>query len=388
MRGDANGRGSLLPALVWLLTGACSSSAGDGRGSGGGSGTGGALGSGGTSSGGSNASGGAPSASGGGGGKATGGSRGSGGSGGNDGSGGATSAGGGGSSAGGGGVAASGGAGGTTASSYDRLILAEAPVAYWAMNKGSGTEPDLTGHNNSGTYKNGPVTTTSLQNGDQAADFNGSNQYLTVPSSASFSIPTTGTLTWEAWIRPDVLQFPHDSGGYVDWMGKCQDYGGSCEWEARMYSTDNSENRSNRLSAYVFNTSAGLGSAADWQPKSGLVKAGTWYHVVGSYTTKVTPADCANAAMYPGSIDIWVDGVKWNHGSHGQTGCMSQYNVVPVAKNSPLNIGTMAMDAWFPGSIAKVAIYDRSLTQAQITAHYQAMTGLDPTGSCAAECNF
>jgi len=28
------------------------------------------------------------------------------------------------------------------------------------------------------------------------------------------------------------------------------------------------------------------------------------------------------------------------------------------------------------------------LTPAQITAHYKAMTGLDPTGSCAAECNF
>ena len=41
---------------------------------------------------------------------------------------------------------------------------------------------------------------------------------------------------------------------------------------------------------------------------------------------------------------------------------MSQYNVVPDANNSPLNIGTMAMDAWFPGAIGKVAIYDKLLT--------------------------
>ena len=41
---------------------------------------------------------------------------------------------------------------------------------------------------------------------------------------------------------------------------------------------------------------------------------------------------------------------------------MSQYNVVPAANGSPLNIGTMAMDAWFPGAIGKVAIYDKLLT--------------------------
>ena len=72
----------------------------------------------------------------------------------------------------------------------------------------------------------------------------------------AFSIPTTHNLTWEAWIRPDVLQFPNDSNGYVDWMGKCQDYSPTCEWEARMYTTTNGENRCNRISAYIFNSSA------------------------------------------------------------------------------------------------------------------------------------
>jgi hypothetical protein len=87
-------------------------------------------------------------------------------------------------------------------------------------------------------------------------------------------------------------------------------------------------------------------------------------------------------------IDIWVNGVKWNHSSHGQTGCMSQYNVVPMASTSPLNIGTMAMDAWFPGAIGKVAIYDKLLSAAQVTAHYMKMKGTAPSGSCAATCSF
>jgi hypothetical protein len=67
---------------------------------------------------------------------------------------------------------------------------------------------------------------------------------------------------------------------------------------------------------------------------------------------------------------------------------MSQYSVIPTANGSPLNIGTMAQDTWFPGAIGKVAVYDKLLTQAQITAHYKAMTGQTPTGSCAATCSF
>ena len=67
---------------------------------------------------------------------------------------------------------------------------------------------------------------------------------------------------------------------------------------------------------------------------------------------------------------------------------MGQYDIVPKANNSPVNIGTMAQDAWFQGAIAKVAFYDRLLTQAQVTAHYQLMTGKDPTGKCGNTCSF
>ena len=275
-------------------------------------------------------------------------------------------------------------------SDYDELVLADHPVAYWAMDRASRSEPDLTGNGHAGRYPNGAMALVPLPNGDQAADFNGSDQYLTVPSSAAFSIPTTGSLTWEAWIRPDVLRFPHDDGidGYVDWMGKCHDYAPTCEWEARMYSTVTSESRPSRLSAYVFNPSADLGSSADWQPDPGVIAAGDWYHVVGEYTTVNTPADCPDAEAYPGSIDIWVNGVKWDHASHGETGCLSQYQVVPEANDSPLDIGTMATDTWFAGAIGKVAIYDVLLSDAQIAAHFEAMTGRAPTGRCADTCRF
>jgi hypothetical protein len=269
-------------------------------------------------------------------------------------------------------------------SSYDPIVLCDKPVAYWTMS-GTTIEPDRTGHGIDGTFKGGAPMTASMPNGDLAARFDGKTQYLTIPSSPSLSVPATGELTWEGWIRPDVLQYPTD---YVDWMGKCDQYAPTCEWEARMYSTTNPQMRCNRLSAYIFNPTAGLGSAADFQPVCGLVQAGQWLHVVGEYTTKTQPATCTQTQMYPGSIDIWVDGVKWNQAAHDPTGCMSQYKVVPTASGSALEIGTMARDTFFPGAIGKVAIYSRLLTQAEITRHYVAMTGKMPSGTCANTCTF
>jgi hypothetical protein len=271
---------------------------------------------------------------------------------------------------------------------YDAVVLADQPVAFWAMSHTT-SEPDLTGHGHDGTYKGGAPTSATMPDGcDHTADFDGVKQYMTVPSSAALSIPTTGDLTWEGWIRPDVLQFPNNAGDYVDWMGKCESYSPTCEWEARMYTLTNSANRPNRFSAYAFNPTASLGSGADWQPATNVVQAGHWYHVVGEYTLHAQPAVCQNTTMYPGALNIWVNGVEWDQSVHGQTGCMSQYSVVPKANGSPLDIGTMALDSWFAGAIGKVAIYDKLLTQAQITAHYQAMTNAAPTGSCADTCSF
>jgi hypothetical protein len=274
--------------------------------------------------------------------------------------------------------------------SYDQTILADRPVAFWDMSNPSGSETDLTGRGHTGSYKGGTAPLTTMMNGAKAVDFNGNGQYMTVASSADFSIPTTHQLTWEAWIRPDILQWASQNDpygyGYVDWMGKCENYSPTCEWEARMYASVNSENRCNRLSAYVFNPGAGLGSSADWQPQCNLLRAGQWLHVVGEYRTLTTPAGCISA--YPGSIDIWVNGVEWNMSYHLPTGCMSQYSISPQAGSSPLDIGTMALDTWFPGAIGKVAIYNYLLSQSQISAHFQAMTGAAPQGSCSATCTI
>src|SRR5579864_3333595 len=290
---------------------------------------------------------------------------------------------------------------GSLASTYDQTVLADSPVAFWNVSATGGSESDLTGNGNNGKYVGSALSTSTMPNGDQVNVFDGSpNHYLSIPSKASFSIPTTGNLTWEAWIRPDVLQFPNSdpkTNEYVDFMGKCASSYNPCEWESRMYNENppNQSDRSSRLSAYVFNSTGGSGAAADWQPMSGVIQAGQWYHIVGEYTTdpSLTPSVCPEANSFPGAINIWVNGVKWDQAAHGFTGCMSQgptsgIEVTPSVTNSPLNIGTMALDTWFEGAIGKVAIYNYLLSQSQINNHYQTMTGKQPTGSCGDTCQF
>jgi hypothetical protein len=270
-----------------------------------------------------------------------------------------------------------------TSAAYDDIVLADTPVAFWAIRGENGIEPDLTGNGNDGTYRGRPPLT-AMPNGDPAADFQ-LGQYLSIPSNASLSIPTTGSLTWEAWLKPDSLERDYPDG-YVNWMGKCANHSPTCEWEARFYDARNTDGHCNRFSAYVFNPTAGLGAGAAWQPVCGLLQACDWHHVVGEYTIASQPDDCPTAPMYPGSIDIWVDGVEWNQAWHTPTGCMSQFDIVPVAHDSPLYIGTSAGDSWFDGAIGKVAIYGYLLRQDQIASHYHAMTGRMPTGSCGYTC--
>ena len=272
--------------------------------------------------------------------------------------------------------------------SYDEVVRADRPVAFWDLSNDHETEPDLSGHGNCGVYLGGTPGRRTMPNGDLAAAFDGANEYLYIPSNASLSIPSTGNLTWEAWLLPDVVQFPNSPNGYVNWMGKCARYSPTCEWEARLHDTENPQGRCNRFSAYAFNPDAGLGAGADWQPVCGLVQPHQWHHVVGEYTISRQPADCPIIASAPGSISIWVDGIEWSQADHSPTGCMSQFNVVPVANDSPMTIGTSAFDSWFQGAIGKVAIYSYLLTPDQIANHYEVMTSTVPSGSCGATCTL
>ena len=238
-----------------------------------------------------------------------------------------------------------------TLSAYDRAVLADHPILYLAATGTSATEPDLSGHHRSGTYTPAvPAHRVTLPNGDKVASFDGATESLDVPSTPALSIPTTGVLTVEAWLRPETLQFQHsESDGYVYWLGKGRP--GAQEYAGRMYSLRNTANRPNRISGYVFNLDGGLGSGSYFQDK--LTK-GDWIHVT---------------LVFGNLIKIYKGGVL------RQTVPLSQFDVHPGFGEAPLRIGTRDGNSFFYGAVAKVAVYDHELSASRIAAHDRAMLG-------------
>jgi hypothetical protein len=246
------------------------------------------------------------------------------------------------------------------ASSYNQTILGDKPVMFLAMSTpGSGTETDLSGNGNNGTYVGGAPPLVSMPNGDQVADFNGSSEYVTVNSVAALSVPTSGIITIESWVKPDTLQFPNsESSGYVYWQGKGNATAGY-EYANRMYSLVNSESRPNRMSDYAWNTTGSLGSGAYFQD---VETTTNWIMVTDIIDMKDT------SSAYPtGYISIYKNGVLRD------TVPLNQYNVVPAATSAPYRIGTRDNNSYFEGAIGKVAVYNYALSAAQITNHYAAM---------------
>lgn len=181
--------------------------------------------------------------------------------------------------------------------------------------------------------------------------FDGDGDYVQVPDSNAYSVPTTGTLTVSVWMRPDTLLFSNaedagDEGTYVMWLGKGT-YGApnTIEWGFRMYSNDGT--RPNRISFYVFNSTGGIGVGSYFQDQ---IVVGEWIHVTATVSAN-------NTSIYKNGVfrdtDVYTSG---------------SVIITPSNTTSPLRIGTMTTTGFFEGALNDVCIWNRVLTQAEITA--------------------
>ena len=245
-------------------------------------------------------------------------------------------------------------------STYDKVVLTDCPVAFWTLGGGKAGVPDQTGHDHNGRAHGKPDVTTFV-NGDPATAFDGAAQYIEVPDHAALSVPATGIFAVEAWLRPDVLQFPHQEGtNYVHWMGKgdVNEY----EYAARMYShtTTDDPPRPNRISGYAFNLSGGLGTGSYFQDN---VVAGRWIH----YMLVINTVDIDDS--HPtGYTKIYKNGHVRDQDA------LTSFATVPGDGTAPFRIATRNFKSFFLGAVAKVAIYDYELRSATVLGHYQAAT--------------
>lgn len=257
-------------------------------------------------------------------------------------------------------------------SAYAQQVIEKMPAGYWRLGEATGpTAFDSTGNGADGVYLGNPsFGQLGAIDGDRdtAVGFNGPDGgdcvEVSDPDDQSFSQPTSGLgLTVEVWMRPDVLIFSGETDDpYVHWLGKGEP--GSYEWGMRFYSQGST--RPNRISAYIWNPSGGLGAGAYFED---TVELGQWIHVVAVYD----PGDMNTPLA---GVSIYTNGVLRKGPSAKDKGTLySSYNIVPAQGSAPVRFGTRDGSTFLTGGLDEVAIYPRALTPDEIMANYTAATG-------------
>src|SRR6266536_5127219 len=215
-------------------------------------------------------------------------------------------------------------------------------VGWWKLDDGTGTNAlDSSGLGNHGTLLNGPTWVSGILGG--ALSFDGSNDYVEVPYSASLNI--TSAVTLSAWISQDALV-----AGNKEIIFKGAD----------------ALNTSSRVNYGLRATASGkiafvYRDAADtifpvYQTATAVIAAATTYHVAVVHTF-------GNG----GATKIYLNGVSqsasWTQGTGNET---------PMTASKPLWLGSIQSSGvpvnYWNGDLDDVRVYNRALSATEIAS--------------------
>jgi hypothetical protein len=227
-----------------------------------------------------------------------------------------------------------GGATSVTSSIYASTVMGDGPVAYWRLDETSGTTAhDVTGHGHDGAYTAScqlGVGGALLNDTDPAAGFDGMTSTISAPPR-DLDFAGTSPFSVEGWV----------SVGRIN--------------NAFHHVINHESPAGNREGYAVFVQSTGNLAFERFVAAAGTTLQGPtathneWYYVVGTY-------DGALLTLYVNStVAARADDTRSRS---------------PLADD--FYIGAGESTRFYDGDIDEVAIYDKALTQAQITAHWHA----------------
>jgi len=208
-------------------------------------------------------------------------------------------------------------------------------VSYWKLDEGEGTTATDSVDGNHGTLINGPGWTTGQVG--SALSFDGSNDYVGIPDSASLDI--TDAITLEAWVYPTYS--PWSGMRIIDKM--TVGYSDS-------YLLDTYPNNKVRM---ITNPSV--------LTTTERIPTNAWTHIVATFDS-----NAGVQRIYLNGIlkaeKIFTPGLKM------------------TLNNRPVRLGANSYLSgnWFRGIMDEVAIYDRAVSAEEIEQHYE--NGLEGNG--------
>jgi len=214
--------------------------------------------------------------------------------------------------------------------------LSSGLVAAWTFN-GNANDSSPSGMN--GTVVGATLTTGQNGQPNSAYSFNGTNNYISLASSAPLNF-TTGQFTVSAWVNMPTLPAT-----------------GNPIWYDILSSTATFD-----WSVGINANASGVGRLAMTKvnqidaPYGPVVDSGGWKQVTAIYTYGPSPS----------TVDYYLDGtfastVNWNHSTQGQ--------FAPATKRIGARVSN---SGFFKGSLDDLRVYDKALTAAEISSLYAA----------------
>jgi hypothetical protein len=210
-----------------------------------------------------------------------------------------------------------------------KVLAAGDLIGYWNFDEATGTTAaDSSGNSNDGTFTGPGVThstvlpPTSCFVNTHSLQFNGSGDYVNIPDNATMDPANQISISF--WMNPDTV-----TNGYQHVVFKqgpvVTSYGVWLNGD-HVYMEDND------------NTVRGLNS-------NSTVTPGVWYYITVTYNGT--------------DQDLYIDGVLDNH--------QTIPGITLAYTNSPVKVGSGDYNNPFAGYVDDLRIYDRALTQAEVT---------------------
>ena len=226
--------------------------------------------------------------------------------------------------------------------SASAAVVTDGLVSWWKFDETSGTTADDFIGSNDGTLTNGPAWTNNTAGpaSSGALSFDGSNDYVLVAGATGLDYSAG---TWEGWVMADA---------WVDNTYRNL-FGGK---EGTSY-LELQKSKNNGTLTFVLQGTVGIMVTTS----AGYLTNGVWHHIA---TTWDFDAD---------EYEVFIDGVSRGSSTTDYTAPTTPTNISIGAALRPNPI------AYWDGLIDEVRIYDRVLSQSEITQNYDAMAIPEPS---------